>query len=177
MKSEQKIRKQIDVYLNKVLINSIDNQTSFKVELINKSLVDWLNNCENKNFNLWQLVVDKKVVDYIDIDYLNKKAKPFLSKLNKELKDFNLAKFVVVDKSETDDNSLLFIDKQTATNDKLKFFTKNQFIYLMLSAYFCQIKNTKYNTQIELLDVIRYYNELLFNLSYQFDNSSNRHWS
>lgn len=172
MKSEQKIRKQVDVYLNKVLINSIDNQTSFKVELINKSLVDWLNNCENKNFNLWQLVVDKKVVDYIDIDYLNKKAKPFLSKLNKEL-----AKFVVVDKSETDDNSLLFIDKQTATNDKLKFFTKNQFIYLMLLACFCQIKNTKYNTQIELLDVILYYNELLFNLSYQFNNSSDRHWS
>ena len=83
MKSEQKIRKQIDVYLNKVLINSIDNQTSFKVELINKSLVDWLNNCENKNWNLWRLVVDKKVVDNIDIDYLNKNTKPFLSKLNK----------------------------------------------------------------------------------------------
>ena len=112
MKSEQKIRKQIDVYLNKVLINSIDNQTSFKVELINKSLVDWLNNCENKNWNLWRLVIDKKVIDDIDIDYLNKNAKPFLSKLNKELKDFNLAKFVVLDKSETDDNSLLFIDKQ-----------------------------------------------------------------
>ena len=83
MKSEQKIRKQIDVYLNKVLINSIDNQTSFKVELINKSLVDWLNNCENKNWKLWQLIVDKKVIDDIDIDYLNKNAKPFLSKLNK----------------------------------------------------------------------------------------------
>ena len=176
MKSEQKIRKQIDVYLNKVLINSIDNQTSFKVELINKSLVDWLNNCENKNWNLWRLVIDKKVIDDIDIDYLNKNAKPFLSKLNKELKDFNLAKFVVLDKSETDDNSLLFIDKQTAKNDKLKFFTKSQFIYLMLLAYFCQIKNTKYNNQIELLDVIRYYNELLFNLSYQFDNSSGRNW-
>ena len=175
MKSEQKIRKQIDVYLNKVLINSIDNQTSFKVELINKSLVDWLNNCENKNWKLWQLIVDKKVIDDIDIDYLNKNAKPFLSKLNKELK--KLAKFVVVDKSETDDNLLLFIDKQTATNDELKFFTKNQFIYLMLIAYFCQIKNTKYNNQIELLDSIRYYNKLLFNLSYQFDNSSGRHWS
>jgi hypothetical protein len=174
MKSEQKIRKRIDVYLNKVLINSIDNQTSFKVKLINKSLVDWLNNCENKNWNLWRLVIDKKVIDDIDIDYLSKNAKPFLSKLNKELKD--LAKFVVLDKSETDDNSLLFIDKQTAKNDKLKFFTKSQFIYLMLLAYFCQIKNTKYNIQIELLDVIRYYNELLFNLSYQFDNSSNRHW-
>ena len=175
MKSEQKIRKQIDVYLNKVLINSIDNQTSFKVELINKSLVDWLNNCENKNWKLWQLIVDKKVIDDIDIDYLNKNAKLFLSKLNKELK--KLAKFVVVDKSETDDNLLLFIDKQTATNDELKFFTKNQFIYLMLIAYFCQMKNTKYNNQIELLDSIRYYNKLLFNLSYQFDNSSGRHWS
>ena len=151
MKSEQKIRKQIDVYLNKVLINSINNSNnrkSFKAELMNKSLVDWLNNCENKNWNLWRLVIDKKVVDDIDIDYLNKNAKPFLSKLNKELKDFNLAKFVVLDKSETDDNSLLFIDKKTAKNDKLKFFTKNQFIYLMLLAYFCQIKNTKYNLLI-----------------------------
>lgn len=177
MKSEQKIRKQIDVYLNKVLINSIDNQTSLKVELINKSLVDWLNNCENKNLNLWRLVIDKKVVDDIDIDYLNKNAKPFLSKLNKELKELELAKFVIVDKSETDDNSFLFIDKQTAKNNEFKFFTKNQFIYLMLLAYFCQIKNIKYNNQIELLDVIRYYNELLFNLSYQFDSGSNRHWS
>ena len=176
MKSEQKIRKQIDVYLNKVLINSIDNQTSLKVELINKSLVDWLNNCENKNLNLWRLVVDKKVVDDIDIDYLNKNAKPFLSKLNKELKELELAKFVIVDKSETDDNSFLFIDKQTAKNNEFKFFTKNQFIYLMLLAYFCQIKNIKYNNQIELLDSIRYYNKLLFNLSYKFDNSSDRHW-
>lgn len=175
MKSEQKIRKQIDVYLNKVLINSINNRKSFKAELMNKSFVDWLNNCENKNCNLWRLVIDKKVVD--DIDYLNKNAKPFLSKLNKELTDFNLAKFVVLDKSETDENSLLFIDKQTAKNDKLKFFTKNQFIYLMLLAYFCQIRKTKYNTQIELLDAIRYYNELLFNLSYKFDNSSGRNWS
>lgn len=177
MKSEQKIRKQTDVYLNKVLINSINNRKSFKAELMNKSFVDWLNNCENKNCNLWRLVIDKKVVDDIDIDYLNKNAKPFLSKLNKELTDFNLAKFVVLDKSETDENSLLFIDKQTAKNDKLKFFTKNQFIYLMLLAYFCQIRKTKYNTQIELLDAIRYYNELLFNLSYQFDNSSGRNWS
>lgn len=177
MKSEQKIRKQIDVYLNKVLINSINNRKSFKAELMNKSFVDWLNNCENKNCNLWRLVIDKKVVDDIDIDYLNKNAKPFLSKLNKELTDFNLAKFVVLDKSETDENSLLFIDKQTTKNDKLKFFTKNQFIYLMLLAYFCQIRKTKYNTQIELLDAIRYYNELLFNLSYQFDNSSGRNWS
>lgn len=47
----------------------------------------------------------------------------------------------------------------------------------MLIAYFCQIKNNKYNTQIELLNAIRCYNELLFNLSYQFDNSSCRNWS